>query len=150
MKTEEQTQIVDSFTASDVMTREQFFARIQRRGVECEGELWLCASVLGDALDCYRGVLGSRHINSGGNDFYSAEEHEMRLNRRAARIQAEAADWIFDVEADEPFSFNWICDALGIEASALRERLARDPSSLVMQHRPRMHGRAHALSTKVA
>jgi hypothetical protein len=59
-------------------------------------------AVLADALECLsdRGAGGGR--------------------RREAR---EAARWVEDEDDDYPFSFNSICNALGINAPALRMAL---------------------------
>ena len=42
---------------------------------------------------------------------------------------AEAFNWVMDTTADEPFSFNGTCEALGISAEYLRLGLANAKSS---------------------
>jgi hypothetical protein len=78
----------------------------------------LMLAVLQDALEC----LAGRAIRTGG------------LNTH--RSAQEAADWIADLNEREPFSFNSICDVLGLDAAAVREALIEWPSSgLRMPHR---------------
>ena len=46
------------------------------------------------------------------------------LSRRG-RLSAEARRWLFDDASDRPFSFEWVCDGLGISASYLRAGIRR-------------------------
>ena len=45
--------------------------------------------------------------------------------RLRGRRRAEADEWLFDEAAAVPFSFAWICDGLGIDASYLRAGIRR-------------------------
>ncbi|MBV8451512.1 MAG: hypothetical protein JOZ29_04475 [Deltaproteobacteria bacterium] len=68
-------------------------------------------AVLHDALGC----LAGRAIYTGG------------LNAR--RSVQEAADWIADMNEREVFSFNSVCDVLGLDAAAVRKVLIERPIS---------------------
>jgi hypothetical protein len=63
----------------------------------------LMLAVLGDAIDCF--------FNEG---LYSAHPSTRRW-----RLRTEAERWLFDGASAGPFSFNWICDGLDINASYL-------------------------------
>ena len=63
-------------------------------------------AVLADAIRCLVGEAGSRH------------------QRRA--LAAEAREWIALADPGWPFSFENVCDGLGLDAASLRRRLLRD------------------------
>jgi len=65
----------------------------------------LMLAVLGDALDCLR---------CGISDAGGSARH---------RAAFEAAEWVRDTTADHLFSFNCVCETLGINPAALRESL---------------------------
>jgi hypothetical protein len=65
----------------------------------------LMLAVFQDALECLAGRAGY----SGG------------LNTR--RSAQEAADWVADMNDSEVFSFNSVCDVLGLDAAAVRKAL---------------------------
>lgn len=44
---------------------------------------------------------------------------------------AEAFNWVMEIHSDEPFSFNGVCEALGISADYLRLGLANATTSLL-------------------
>ena len=46
---------------------------------------------------------------------------------------AEAFNWVMDTKAEEPFSFNGTCEALGISAEYLRLGLANASTSLLTE-----------------
>ncbi|GIW41063.1 MAG: hypothetical protein KatS3mg076_1640 [Candidatus Binatia bacterium] len=72
-----------------------------------EGEKRLMLAIMEDAISCYQKYAGAK---SG----------------RAHRIFQEAEEWIFDREnSGWVFSFESICQALGIEAEFLRKGLVR-------------------------
>jgi hypothetical protein len=93
---------LDNLLASHVLLPSQYYD--SRRRTPTDNALHrLMLAVLADALECLsdRGAGGGR--------------------RREAR---EAARWVEDENDDYPFSFNSICDALGINAAqALRMAL---------------------------
>jgi hypothetical protein len=67
----------------------------------------LMLAMLGDALDCLR---------------RGASESASSARRRAAR---EAAEWVNDTAEEHLFSFNCVCETLGIHPEALRESLEK-------------------------
>jgi len=70
----------------------------------------LMLAVLADGIDRFL-----------GDGFYSA--HPLS---RLGRERREAAEWIADTAgADRPFSFDWLCDGLEIDAQYLRAGLER-------------------------
>ena len=91
---------------------EQFYDLTRRRRV-LEGELRLLFAVLEDAIACY---LRKRNSNRA---------KELVLSQ-------EAELWIKGASDDGPFSYETICETLGIEPSRLRvalERLAENQTS---------------------
>jgi hypothetical protein len=62
-------------------------------------------AVMADALEC----VSRRRIGTGG--------------ATVGKAATDAALWIEEENDDYPFSFNSICDALGINAQALRKAL---------------------------
>jgi hypothetical protein len=63
-------------------------------------------AVLEDAIRCLVGEVGPRH--------------------QRAELAAEARAWIESDDTRWPFSFENVCDGLGLEAASLRGRLLRD------------------------
>jgi hypothetical protein len=99
----------DPLALSDVILPSQFFGAMGGGGLCSEQRLML--AVLVDAIN----------ILQGWNRMGSA---------RKRRAFAEAAQWVTTKGTNYPFSFDSVCDALGIDSEVLRERL----SSLVMGH----------------
>ncbi len=81
----------------DSLLPAQFFAR----RISESPERALMVAMLQDAFNCV--------MNSGGS------------NQRA-RLATEAQAWL-EAEDDGPFSFVWVCDALGLDAERIRARL---------------------------
>jgi len=52
-------------------------------------------------------------------------KYDATQDRRGQRLLAEARHWLESDDADWPFSFVNVCDALGLEPSCVRERVAR-------------------------
>ena len=89
--------------APDVVLPEQFFEGA-RRDSQASGEKALMLAVLEDGIRCFQ-----EHLRNP------------RSNPRLLSQQAEA--WIRAVDYDWPFSFNNVCETLGIDPSALRAAL---------------------------
>ena len=87
----------------DIVLPEQFFEGA-RRDSYISGEKALMLAVLEDGIRCFQ-----EHLRNP------------RSNPRLLSQQAE--DWIRAVDYDWPFSFNNICETLGIDPSALRVAL---------------------------
>ena len=90
----------------DVLTPEQYYDGVRADDACVRPVKRLMLAVLEDAMRCYQFYANSRN---GAN--------------RRLFIQAEA--WLMDREADGVFSFQNICDTLGIEPACLREGLRR-------------------------
>src|SRR5271154_7528458 len=104
----------DSIAFSDVILPSQFFGAMGGASLCSEQRLML--AVLVDAIN----------ILQGWNRVGSA---------RKRRAFAEAGQWVTTRGRDYPFSFDSVCDALGIEPEMLRERLANLVMGLGMQSR---------------
>jgi hypothetical protein len=52
-------------------------------------------------------------------------EYADATDRRARVLYEDAADWIASTDRSDPFTFENVCDALGLEPSAIRRRLRR-------------------------
>lgn len=78
----------------------------------------LCLAVLEDAVECLR---LKAEVRGASSRFARAR----RVSKRQT-IRTDTIAW-FESDADGPMSFVWCCDALGLLAPVLRERLrARD------------------------
>jgi hypothetical protein len=89
--------------APDIVLPEQFFEGA-RRDSQASGEKALMLAVLEDGIRCFQ-----EHLRNP------------RSNPRLLSQQAEA--WIRAVDYEWPFSFNNVCETLGIDPSALRAAL---------------------------
>jgi len=87
----------------DTLLPSQFFDRVRRRS-EHDGERRLMIAVLEDAVDVYRKQAGAR-------------------DPRGEQLFQEAEEWIEDTDRTWLFSFENICDVLGLEAEYLRRGL---------------------------
>jgi len=93
----------------DCVVPELSFERLRRTTARSpEGRL--AVAVLEDAVDCY-------------------QKHAFATRPRHRRLQREAEAWLFadsrGKTTDAAFTFDYICDALGIERDALRRGLMR-------------------------
>ena len=87
----------------DTLLPSQFFDRVRRR-TEHEGERRLMIAVLEDAVSVYRKQAGV-------------------LEGRNRETFLEAEEWIEDQDRSWLFSFQNICDVLGLDADYLRRGL---------------------------
>jgi hypothetical protein len=85
---------------------DESLARISHERSDFRGEKALMIAVLLDALSIFYKTEGVR-------------DHRKRLEFR------EVHSWIHAEGADGPFSFENVCGAIGIDASALRDSLKR-------------------------
>lgn len=95
------------------------------RFVSCvrgEGERALMRAVLQDAIRCLSGQVGGGH-------------------QRLALAQ-QARDWIASRDEEWPFSFENVCQGLGLDAHRLRPQLLRMPMSVVPDRPTRIARRA--------
>ena len=87
------------------------------------GERALMRAVLEDAIRCLAGDVGG-------------------LGERG-QLAVEARGWLASTDVRWPFSFENVCDGLGLEPSRLRARLLRDaPANVVHDPAPRLEGYA--------
>lgn len=87
----------------DTILPTQYFDRLRRR-TEYDGERRLMIAVLEDAVDVYRKLAGARD------------------NRRRALFE-DAEAWLESSDRSWIFSFENICDVLGLDAGYLRRGL---------------------------
>ena len=90
----------DAFFEANTLLPSQYFGTRRPRTAELD----LMAAILQDALEC-------------------VERYRDTKNSHDRLVFREARQWIVSNEPDWPFSFEWICEVLGLEADALRERL---------------------------
>ena len=98
----------------DTVLAPQFFATLRRQAPNKKGEWQLIIAVLEDAIYCYQKYLFAK-------------------DRSGQRLFREACDWMMTPrprsirhEDDAPnFSFEYICDVLGIDPDYLRQGLLR-------------------------
>jgi len=88
--------------SAGVILPSQFYGRLAGDGLSSEGRLML--AVLVDAINILRGWNGL-----GG--------------RRKRRVFGEAAHWVNLKGTQNPFSFDSVCEAVGIDSDMARERL---------------------------
>ena len=96
----------DSFAdlfAPDTMLPEQFFEGA-RRDSYISGEKALMLAVLEDGIRCF-------------------QEHLRNPRSNPRLLSREAEEWMRASDYDWPFSFNNVCETLGIDPSALRAAL---------------------------
>ena len=89
--------------APDIVLPEQFFEGA-RRDSYISGEKALMLAVLEDGIRCF-------------------QEHLRNPRSNPRLLSREAEDWIRASDYDWPFSFNNVCETLGIDPSALRSAL---------------------------
>jgi hypothetical protein len=94
----------DGLFRAEVMLPAQFFPLLCGQTPRNKGECKLLAAVLEEAIDCFRKYL---HAS----------------DRRQQRLFQEAEHWIMSQGDNFPFSFEHICDVLGIDPGYLRSGL---------------------------
>ena len=87
----------------DTLLPSQYFDRLRRRA-SADGERRLMVAILEDAVDVYRKQAGAR-------------------DRKRRQLFEDAEAWIESSERTWIFSFENICDMLGIDAEYLRKGL---------------------------
>jgi hypothetical protein len=115
-----------SLLGSDVLASEQF-AETFRRSQHLEPEKALLLAVLEDAVDCFL-------------EYYAAE------NRIGKWRFHEAEEWIMQSGNDWFFSFENVCELLGLDPEYLRRGLRQWSAKMTQQEKaPRHRGlRRHA------
>jgi len=103
--------------APDIVLPEQFFEGA-RRDSYISGEKALMLAVLEDGIRCF-------------------QEHLRNPRSNPRLLSREAEDWIRAVDYDWPFSFNNVCETLGIDPSALRAALLAWKAKRLAEHETR-------------
>ncbi|HEY2386536.1 MAG TPA: hypothetical protein VGK30_06215 [Candidatus Binatia bacterium] len=101
--TESETVRIDDWLQPDAVLPVQFHAE---SGVRRDPEHRLRLAVLKDAIRYCREYVDSS-------------------DRRERALYEDAVDWIESPDRSEPFAFENVCDAIGLDADYLRERLCR-------------------------
>jgi len=88
----------------DALMPEQYFATLGR---EPGGgnERGLMLAILRDAVECY-------------------QKYALARDPQGEELHRDAAEWIFSTDREWPFSFENICDVLGVSAEYIRSGLA--------------------------
>ncbi|HXG50068.1 MAG TPA: hypothetical protein VNN77_01510 [candidate division Zixibacteria bacterium] len=89
----------------DTVPEVQYFSHLRRKTV-LEGEKKLMFAILKDAIDCYRNNVSARH-------------------GKRKRLFDETENWIVQSDSNWIFSFETICDALGLNPEYVRQGLFR-------------------------
>ena len=84
----------------DILLPIQYFAALKRKKYSC-GEHRLLIAIIQDAIECFQ-----KHL------------HARDSKRRQLFVDAEV--WITDVDDEGPFSFNNVCELLGMNPEYLR------------------------------
>jgi hypothetical protein len=94
----------------DTIVPSQFFATLRRQAPSNRGEYRLLVAVLEDAIDCFQ------------ENVHAANKSEQRLFDEAQGwITGEDGDTVSHADDQAPgFSFEYVCDVLGLDASYLR------------------------------
>lgn len=99
----------------DALMPEQFFATLGR-DAGGGNERGLMLAILRDAVECY-------------------QKYALARDPRGQELHREAAEWIFSHDREWPFSFENICDVLGVSSGYIRAGLL--PMKQVAQRRAR-------------
>ena len=123
---------------ADIMVPSQYFDRVRSED-SSQPEKRLMLAVMENAIGTFQ------------KSIYAA-------TRRQRRLLKETEEWIHSLDTSWPFSFENICDSLGIEATYLRNGLAQWKGTQLEQYQVqgepvprsplrRMSSRRHTLST---
>ncbi|MBI1998327.1 MAG: hypothetical protein HYW03_16690 [Deltaproteobacteria bacterium] len=111
------------FTGNDTTLRDQYFATF-RRSEHLEPEKALLMAILEDAIHCYRKDRAARD-RAGRERFREVEQW----------IMEEGDDWLF--------SFNNVCELLGLDPQFIRRGVRELRASPAEPERPRRRAGAH-------
>ena len=96
---------IASIFQPDTLVSEQYFDNLRRK-TRLEPETRLMLAVLEDGIDCY-------------------QDNFIPRNAAQRRLFDEAKEWIFSRDGDWIFSFENLCEVLGLNAAYLRQGLLR-------------------------
>jgi hypothetical protein len=114
-----------------------------RPGAEIKPSYSLPRSIISSVAVNYPHAAGTRPLQEVLADLFAVRDHALQAQRRGGqpprpllRQYEQDLQWLMSPEEHAPFSFGWLCDALGLEASAVRRRyLKGQPVSLSQRHR---------------
>ena len=115
------------FAANDTTLRDQYFATF-RRSEHLEPEMALLMAILEDAIHCYRKYRGARD-RSGRERFRETDQW----------IMQEGDDWLF--------SFDNVCETLGLDPQFIRRGVRELSASPAEPDRPRGRSNRHSVRT---
>lgn len=107
---------IASLFQPDTLLSVQYYGNL-RRTTPMEPEIHLTLAILEDAVNCF-------------------QENVMADSGKAKKLFTEAEEWILDESGDWIFSFQNVCELLGIDPAYLRQGLVR-----WKQERRRQHGK---------
>lgn len=88
----------------DTVLPSQYYAALRRKSIQ-EPERRLVIAILEDAVDCY-------------------VKHMFSHDRRSQQLCFDAEEWFRDEDREWPFSFENICEFLGLDSAYMRNGLA--------------------------
>lgn len=88
----------------DALMPEQYFAGLGKEG-GATNERGLMLAILKDAVECF-------------------QKYALARDPMGEDLHRDAAEWIFSTDREWPFSFENICDVLGVSAEYVRSGLA--------------------------
>jgi hypothetical protein len=113
----------------DMLLADQYSA-VFRKTSPLEPEKSLMMAILEDAIDCYQKYLRAK-------------------DKRGKGLFHEAEDWILATDPDWLFSFDNVCDTLGLQPDYLRQGLVRwKEIALMGGHRAKVSGRKPSKTKK--
>jgi hypothetical protein len=98
--------VIAGIMIPDALTPGQYYDGMRADDSSARPIKRLMLAVLEDAMRCYQTCANSR-------------------SRAQRRLFVEAEGWLMDRRGDGPFAFDTVCEALGINASCLREGLRK-------------------------
>ena len=114
----------------DALMPEQYFASLGKEA-GAANERGLMLAILRDAVECY-------------------QKYALARDPQGEDLHRDAAEWIFSIDREWPFSFENICDVLGVSAEYVRAGLAplqrRTPRKI--RKSPRIAGLADRLPAR--
>jgi hypothetical protein len=110
----------DFFSQPDPLTASDYEATLSRV-LPANSEMLLMLAVLEEAIDCYKRFLFAK-------------------DRKGQKLFAEAESWILDRDDDALFSFDNVCDVLGLNAGYLRGGLQQWKEAQLVNRKESPHG----------
>ena len=95
----------EDLTEPQSLLPSQFFGRSGRPAI-VEGERKLMVAVLEDAVRCFR-------------------RYALASNRRGRRLFRETATWFMEPDTGAALTFDYVCEASGLDADSIRSSLRR-------------------------